>query len=173
MKASPGRRRPVVLGLGATLLIAALITGGYVSAGDGGGDVVARQAEVKTRGASVMPFDLDRTRHVFTDVPDGGEQTVTALVPGDATQIPLIRAHLEEEAVRFRAGDFADPAAIHGDDMPGLAELRDGAARITVTYTPVDDGARLRYSTTDPLLVQGIHSWFKAQSTDHSGGSTG
>lgn len=117
-----------------------------------------------------MPFDLDRTRHVFTDLPDGGEQTVTALDASDATQIRLICEHLQEEAAKLRAGDIGDPAAIHGADMPGLAELREGARRISVTYTQLDDGARLRFSTNEPVLVKAIHSWFKAQSTDH--GST-
>lgn len=114
-----------------------------------------------------MPFDLDRTQHVFTDRPDGGEQTVTALDPGNATQIRLIRDHLQEEVVKFRAGDFADPATIHGTEMPGLAELRHGAGRITVTYTPLEYGASLRCTTTEPILIDGIHSWFEAQSMDH------
>jgi hypothetical protein len=38
------------------------------------------QAKVAARGAEVMPFDLDRTTHVFTKLPDGGVQTVTATI---------------------------------------------------------------------------------------------
>lgn len=172
----PGRPRSrFALGVGAAALVTALMTGGYalattVGAGDGSTESSAlqsRQAEVKELGASVMPFDLDRTEHVFTDLPDGGEQTVTVLDPADATQIRLIRDHLREEAAKFRAGDFGDPTAIHGADMPGLAELKDGSGRIEVAYIRLADGARLRYTTVEPILVDGIHSWFKAQTMDH------
>jgi hypothetical protein len=164
--ARPRRRRAAgVLAaavLAATLLIVAVIAGN---------DAAKRswQHEVAERGASVMPFDLDRTKHVFTNLASGGEQTVTAIDAGDATQIRLIREHLLQEAAKFRAGDFDDPAAIHGEKMPGLAELRRGAkaGRITVTYAELADGARLRYTSTDPTLVDGIHSWFAAQTRDH------
>lgn len=162
-----GRRRWLALGLGTTALITALVVAGVIIGGDDAGR--SRQAEVRDRGVTVMPFDLDKTEHVFTDLDDGGEQTVTALDAGDATQILLIRDHLQEEAAKFRAGDFEDPAAIHGADMPGLAELREGAmdGRITVTYSDLEDGAWLRYTTTDPDLINGIHSWFQVQRMDH------
>jgi len=161
------RRRRIATVLGAVALTAALITAALIV---GGNDAEqSRQDQVADRGASVMPFDLDLTEHVFTDLPDGGEQTVTALDPTDTSQIRLIRGHLQEEAAKFRAGDFEDPAAIHGEDMPGLDELREGAmdGRITVTYAELEDGARLRYTSTDPNLVDGIRSWFEAQTMDH------
>lgn len=162
------RRRRIALGLGAAALTAALITAAFIAGGNGAAQQ-SRQDEVADRGASVMPFDLDLTEHIFTDLPDGGEQTVTALDATDDTQIRLIRGHLQKEVEKFRAGDFDDPAAIHGEEMPGLTELREGAqqGRITVTYTELEDGARLRYTSTDPNLVDGIHSWFDAQTMDH------
>jgi hypothetical protein len=49
-----------------------------------------RQAEVAQRGATVMPFDLDRTTHRFTKSPTGGVQSVVADDPADATQIGRI-----------------------------------------------------------------------------------
>ena len=162
-----GRRRRIAVVLGAAVLTAALITAVLIA---GGNDAEqSRQDQVADRGASVMPFDLDLTEHTFTDLPDGGQQTITALDPTDATQIRLIRGHLQEEAVKFRAGDFEDPAVIHGQDMPGLAELREGAmdGRITVAYAELEDGARLRYTSTDPTLIDAIHSWFAAQTMDH------
>lgn len=161
------RRRRIATVLGAVALTAVLITAALIA---GGNDAEqSRQDEVADRGASVMPFDLDLTEHIFTDPPDGGEQTVTALDAADATQIQLIREHLQEEAAKFRRGDFEDPAAIHGEGMPGLDELREGAmdGRITVAYAELEDGARLRYTSPDLNLVDGIHSWFVAQTMDH------
>ncbi len=126
-----------------------------------------RQAQVAARGAEVMPFDLDRTMHVFAPLADGGRQTITAKDPTDAHEIALIRGHLQAEAEKFRRGDFGDPATIHGDAMPGLAALRAGASRIDVRYRDLPDGAELRYTTQDEDLVRALHAWFAAQVSDH------
>ena len=127
----------------------------------------ARQAEVATRGAKVMPFDLDQTRHLFHSLDDGGLQTVMAKDPGNQEQIALIQTHLQEEAAKFQRGDFSDPAKIHGEDMPRLAELKAGAGQIDIQYLPLPDGAQIRYTTKDPALVMAIHHWFMAQRADH------
>lgn len=129
-----------------------------------GGD---RQAEVAARGAEVMPFDLDRTEHVFEKQPGGGIQLVLARDSTDTLTIRLVREHLREESARFARGDFADPGAIHGDDMPGLAELRGGAGRISVEYDDQAAGGRIRYATGDSALVAALHRWFDAQVRDH------
>ena len=126
-----------------------------------------RRREVAERGALVMPFDLERTTHVFTPTASGGVQTVVADDAADREQVGLVRAHVREEAARFARGDFADPAAIHGEEMPGLAELRAGASRIRVEYEDVPAGGRIRYATTDAALVRALHAWFAAQRSDH------
>lgn len=154
--------RTVASTVGVAAILALL---GACGGGDGGG-AATRHDEVAARGAGVMPFDLDRTTHVFEPDPDGGVQTVVA-DDGDDEQVALVRAHLREEADRFARGDFGDPAAIHGHDMPGLAELEAGHARIEVGYADVADGARLTYRTTDPGLVDALHRWFAAQLADH------
>lgn len=125
-----------------------------------------RQADVEHRGAAVMPFDQDRTMHVFTPTADGGVQAVT-VHDGDPQQIALVRAHLRKEATAFAHGDFRDPAAIHGDAMPGLAALRAGASSIAVRYADVANGGRITYTTSDPALVTALHAWFDAQVSDH------
>lgn len=153
-------RAVVAAAIGATALLLA-------SCGDGGGDAAARQEEVARRGASVMPFDLDLTTHVFDATSIGGVQTVVADDPADAEQIALIREHLAQEARKFRTGDFSDPAHIHGDDMPGLAQLQAGFGDVGVTYSEIDSGARIFYETADPTLVAALHDWFDAQRSDH------
>jgi hypothetical protein len=126
-----------------------------------------RQAQVAERGAQVMPFDLEQTIHVFQRLDDGGRQTVTAKDPSNATQIALIQSHLQHEADKFRQGDFSDPARIHGDDMPGLAQLKAGFAQIDIRYAALPDGGEIRYTTQDQSLVMAIHHWFMAQVSDH------
>jgi hypothetical protein len=133
-------------------------------AGEGRTD---RQKTVAERGRSVMPFDLEQTTHRFTPTATGGVQDVVSDQAGDAEQIDLIRGHLRKEAEAFRQGDFADPARIHGADMPGLAALQDGHDRIDVRYGERTDGATLTYTAQDPELVDALHDWFEAQLGDH------
>ena len=165
----PWRRRP------AGVVAAGMLVLGLAACGDDGGEDRQgdsgangeRQAEVAERGADVMPFDLDATTHRFEPTPDGLVQTVVADDPDDADQVGLVRRHLAEEAERFAAGDYGDPAAIHGDDMPGLAELEAGADAIDVAYADAPDGARVTYTTSDPALVDALHRWSEAQVMDH------
>lgn len=135
-------------------------------------DTASRQTEVAQRGASVMPFDLERTTHQFTKTDSGGVQTVFADDPKDATQITLIRQHLTQEVDRFRRGDFTDPAAIHGDQMPGLQALRGHGGRITIAQESTPDGGRVTYTTAVPELVDALHTWFDAQVSDHGAHAT-
>jgi hypothetical protein len=156
----------------ASAVPAALMTGValvlLVGCGDGGaGDATRRQEEVAERGAEVMPFDLEATTHQFEPVADGLVQTVVADDPTDREQVGLVQDHLTQEAERFRSGDYRDPAAIHGDSMPGLRELEAGAGAIIIAYERRDDGARLTFRSDDPALVDALHRWGEAQVMDH------
>ncbi|CAI8847227.1 c-type cytochrome [Methylococcus capsulatus] len=129
-----------------------------------------RLDEVAKRGARVMPFDLDKTIHVFSKMAQGGIQQVVAKQGTDAEQIRLIRQHLAEIAGKFSRGDFSAPTRIHGEDMPGLAELKRAApGSLKVKYSILEQGAQIEYSAEDPALVEALHRWFDAQSSDHSG----
>nr|WP_217346501.1 aspartate carbamoyltransferase [Noviherbaspirillum sp. L7-7A]MBV0880931.1 aspartate carbamoyltransferase [Noviherbaspirillum sp. L7-7A] len=128
----------------------------------------ARQAEVAARGAQVMPFELAATSHIFTKNRNGGLQQVLVRNPKDKEQLRLVRSHLQEIAGRFQAGDFSAPARIHGEAMPGLAQLKQARpGEITLHYKEVRDGAQIRYATSNPALVPALHQWFDAQLSDH------
>ena len=128
----------------------------------------SRQEEVARKGSTVMPFDLMKTTHFFDDDAHGGVETITANDPADARQVALIRSHLAKEAQRFARGDFSDPAAIHGEDMPGLAALRTAGGKLHVSYRELPAGASLAYASDDPSVVAAIHDWFAAQRSDHA-----
>jgi hypothetical protein len=122
---------------------------------------------IDARGAEVMPFDLDATSHGFVKNEAGGVETVLVLDPADEVEIELIRGHLAKEAVAFAAGDFSDPAHVHGMDMPGLDTLSSGATDLVVTYSDLPGGGQITYSSVVPELTDAIHLWFDAQTMDH------
>jgi hypothetical protein len=124
------------------------------------------EAMVERGSKDVMPFDMNRTLHIFKPTADGGVQIVQ-VHDTDPKQIALVRSHLRKEASAFAHGDFSDPAQIHGMDMPGLAQLRAGASRIAIRYADRADGGSIRYKTLDRQLVAAIHEWFAAQVKDH------
>jgi hypothetical protein len=161
------RRSPIAAVIAA--VIATLVVLGGCAAPD---QWTTRQSEVAERGQEVMPFDLEATTHRFLPTDDGLREEVTADQPGDTGQVTLIRQHLAEEATRFRAGDYGDPASIHGQAMPGLADLAGGADRIDITYTDLPAGAALTFHTTDPDLVRALHTWGEAQTSDHGAHAT-
>lgn len=114
-----------------------------------------------------MPFDLEKTTHIFEALPDGGLQTVTANNSADTSQIELIQSHLQVESAKFGSGDFSSPAFIHGDDMPGLSALKAGYQDMDVQYAALPAGASIRYTTQEPNLIEALNNWFEAQSSDH------
>lgn len=128
-----------------------------------------RLDEVAKKGAEVMPFSLDKTLHVFAKNKRGGRQEVLAKDPRDAGQIRLIREHLSALAKDFSRGDFGNPAKIHGDDMPGLAEMKAAEpGKIGFDYRELPKGARIDYSAKDERLIDAIHRYFDAQLSDHA-----
>lgn len=127
-----------------------------------------RQAEVSERGKDVMPFSLAATTHVFSKSADGGVQQVVTKDSTDAAQVNLARGHLREIREQFLKGDFSGPSHIHGQDMPGLSDLKAAKpGQIAIDYKDVKGGGQLTYKTKDANLVAALHKWFDAQLADH------
>jgi hypothetical protein len=127
-----------------------------------------RQAEVAKLGADVMPFSLKATTHVFTKTAQGGAQRVVAKNVADTTQVRLVREHLHDIQTHFLKGDFSGPSHIHGNEMPGLADLKAAkSGEVAIDYKDVDGGAELTYRTADAKLLVALHEWFDAQLSDH------
>lgn len=127
-----------------------------------------RQTEVSERGKDVMPFDLAATTHIFTKTAEGGTQQVLARKSTDAAQVKLARQHLREIREQFLKGDFSGPTHIHGQDMPGLSDLKAAKpGQIAIDYKDVKGGGQLTYKTADATLVAALHQWFDAQLSDH------
>ena len=118
-------------------------------------------------GHMVMPFDLDKTTHVFRMTESGGVQKVIVKDATAKDQVAMIQRHLQHEAEAFQRGDYSDPASLHGSIMPGLKDLQAGAARIEISYSALPTGAEIILKTTDLHLLTAIHRWFGAQLSEH------
>ena len=128
-----------------------------------------RLDEIAERGSHVMPFDLEKTTHIFSKTDTGGIQQVIAKDKSDTEQINLIRSHLSAITKEFKQGNFSNPEKIHGASMPGLAELRTAkTGQIKIEYKELPDGAEITYSTHIEKLKLAIHQWFDAQLSDHA-----
>jgi hypothetical protein len=127
-----------------------------------------RQAEVSERGKEVMPFKLEATTHIFSKQSDGGIQHVVAKSSKDTAQVRFVRQHLQQIQEEFLKGDFSGPTRIHGQSMPGLAQLQsDKSGQIIIKYKNVEGGGELTYKKIEPSLVIALHAWFDAQLSDH------
>ncbi len=148
-------------------LSAALLIAVSAQAVEKAGD--ARLDEIAQRGSHVMPFNLEQTTHIFSKTEKGGLQQVIAKDSSNVEQIKLIREHLSKISKEFVQGDFSNPAKIHGENMPGLAELKTAKPdQIKVIYKELPNGAEIDYSTDVPKLIEAIHQWFDAQLSDHA-----
>lgn len=126
------------------------------------------QDHVRGHGHEVMPFDLAGTVHVFRMTEDGGTQKV--IVRGDAPdpdQVRKVQQHLATEAAAFQEGHFADPARLHGVEMPGLREMEAAAPRMQITYRALPNGGEIRFRAQDIRQVTAVHRWFGAQLSEH------
>jgi len=154
--------RPVLV----VLATVALVPAGWAAS-------TARQQEVAQKGAMVMPFNGQNSKHVFQKMPDGGLQQVIAMDASDKDLVGAIRGHLSMEAERFRKGDYSDPMSIHGMDMPGVQHLSSiKPGQIVIAYRELPNGAEVRYTGKDAATVAAIHQWFDAQLSDHGSDAT-
>lgn len=147
-------------------LLALLLTGATANAQTPASE--QRLDDVAQRGSGVMPFHLEKTQHIFNKTAHGGLQQVIAKDAGDSEQIALIRQHLADISEGFKQGDFAKQRRIHGDDMPGLAELSSQYRNVRFTYRDLPNGAEIEFSAEEPALVDAIHRYFNAQLSDHA-----
>ncbi len=130
------------------------------------------QKMIHEMGHKVMPFDLNKTTHIFEMTETGGIQEVIAKDPNDSEQIGLIRQHLRHETMRFKKGDFSDPASLHGSSMAGLKDLAAGAPKMDIEYSDIANGGQITFTTHDIHLITAVHRWFGAQLSEHGTDAT-
>jgi hypothetical protein len=127
---------------------------------------------VNERGAHVMGFDQDKTRHSFRLHPDGGAVDIAVKDGADATNRDAIRSHLPHIAQMFSDGNFEAPMLIHATDVPGTASMSSLKNRIRFAYVETPGGGRLDIFTTDAAALAAVHEFLRFQIADHRTGDS-
>jgi hypothetical protein len=125
---------------------------------------------MNARGEKAMGFSQTASTHHFTLLPDGGFVQVQANDAKDAASRDQIRAHLQQQANRFSAGDFTAPEITHDVVPPGVSIMQEMKSFITYKYEPTERGGRLRIVSKDPTAISAIHDFLKFQIKDHQTG---
>ena len=141
------------------------------------GAVAAKQnhdqhAQMNQRGAQVMGFDQEKTRHHFYLYSDGGAIDVTVNDPADKSNLGAIRAHLPHIAMLFSEGNFEAPMLVHETNVPGTAEMGKLKDRITYRYAETPKGGRVNIITTDAEALKAVHAFLTFQIADHKTGDS-
>ena len=108
---------------------------------------------------TVISFADGPVLESFTPTTDGGVEDVETFDRG-RNAIKRLRADIRKKARAFAKGRFVDPTNAHGDLVPGLREMRDQWASMHVSCEDIPRGARVRYETSDNLMVEALHQWF-------------
>jgi hypothetical protein len=131
---------------------------------------MAKEAEMKKRGAVAMGFDQNTTTHHFRLLADGGAIDVSINNAADVDTRQQIRAHLEEITAEFAQGTFDKPFATHGEVPPGVDAMQRLKDRIAYAFEPTDSGGRVRITTRDAGARQAIHDFLIYQIKEHATG---
>lgn len=118
--------------------------------------------------AAVTFFGFTHTAQTFSLMGNGGVLDVLS-TDNDPEQITAIRSRLRERGRTFGRGDIPSPALLPPDVLPGLAELRAGAARVAIAFEELPAGGRLSFTTQDPALIPALSDWLVL--TTHESGA--
>src|SRR5262245_47828816 len=110
-------------------------------------------AAMQKRGAMVMGVDQYTSRHTFDLLPDGGRISLVRDAQ-DSAGVRTIRAHMQDIARSFAAGDFAHALAVHQHALPGADVMRQRRAAITYNVDPLPGGGEDRCTHSDAVTVR-------------------
>jgi hypothetical protein len=123
--------------------------------------------DLQERGKRVMGVDQYTSSHVFQSLPDGGRIELQRDV-ADSLGTRVIRAHMQDIAARFTAGDFSLSAEVHGTHaIPGTATMRSSRATIRYVYRELPRGGEVRLTSSDAAAIKAIHEFLAFQRSDH------
>ena len=114
-----------------------------------------------------MGWDQTKATHTFAPSSDGGRIEVKANDAADAVTIAAIRAHLQEIAKSFKAGDFDKPMFIHAQTPPGVPDMKRLKAQIAYTYEELPAGGKVTIASADAQAIGAVQAFLKFQAAEH------
>lgn len=123
-------------------------------------------AALQHRGQMVMGVDQYTSQHRFELLPDGGRISL-ARDATDTAGVRTIRAHMQDIARAFAAGDFGHALMVHQHELPGEAVMRQRRDAIHYSVDTVPGGGVVRIASADSIAVRAIHEFLSAQSMEH------
>ncbi|HEX7421183.1 MAG TPA: hypothetical protein VF505_14935 [Thermoanaerobaculia bacterium] len=109
----------------------------------------------------------ESSHHNFRQFKDGGAIELRANDPNNTAMIDMIRKHLREINASFVKSDFSTPGFVHGHIPDGVAEMKRLSDRIRYQYEDVDNGGRIRMTSSDAKALVAIHDFMKFQVIEH------
>jgi len=109
----------------------------------------------------------ENSHHNFRQFKDGGAIELRANDPNNTAMIDMIRKHLREINASFVKSDFSTPGFVHGHVPDGVAEMKRLSNRIRYQYEDVDNGGRIRMTSSDAKALVAIHDFMKFQVIEH------
>jgi len=134
---------------------------------------MAKEDELKKRGALAMGFDQDKTAHHFRTSATGGSIEVEVKDPADSGSRDQVRTHLKAIAAAFGKGDFAKPFQTHAEVPPGVPSMERLKKEIHYKYENTPRGGMVRISTSNPEALTAIHEFLDYQAREHHSGDEG
>jgi hypothetical protein len=126
-------------------------------------------AALQARGRRAMGVDQYTSTHRFDALADGGRIELQRDAD-DPEGIATIRTHLREIADAFSRGDFATPAFVHAEQVPGTDVMAARRAHIRYVYRDLPRGGEVRIVTEDAEALRAIHAFMAYQRGDHRAG---
>ena len=109
---------------------------------------------------------LSASSHQYVAQPDGVDMVMTATSDADIEAITAIQAHMQDEATRFRNGDYADDMAMGNPDL--IAALRAHQDDITVTVVVAGATSTIQFRSQDSATIALLKTWADQMSTHHA-----
>jgi hypothetical protein len=126
--------------------------------------------KMNERGDQVMGFDHTKTTHHFLLLSDGGAIEVGANSSQDTESRDQIRMHLGHIAKMFAGGNFKAPMLVHDQTPPGVPVMQKLKKDIQYKFEEMEQGARIRISTSSPEALQAIYEFLRFQIEEHKTG---
>ena len=125
---------------------------------------------VDERGDKGMGFSHQKTTHHFRIGTDGGAIEVTANDAKDQTSRDQIRGHLAHIATLFGQGNFDIPMFVHDQKPAGADVMERMKSSIVYKYEEMENGGRVRITTSDPQALAAVHDFLRFQIKEHRTG---